>query len=365
MKWAIIASILILIAVPVLLFNWNGVIGPIFGQVENKVLHVEVSMVAISPEGGTTQTKTHDLWFDPNTNDTKYVVKDAAGALQSVSVRQGREAKTYVSKTNSLTTNIAATDDAEMLNVASLLLGYPVAFERGELERLGEGEVRGRKALQVRRQWLSQPVTVTSWIDKETLLPLEETFSEAGAGGKQEVLSTSIWTYKVLERVSRGQIPAGVFALDVPPDATRVTTKYMSAAEAAGFRDFDIYYVGASFNGLPIALFYTEAIGPGYPQQLVRFDVAYSDPFIRGKTRRPDQLSLVQQPARLHQPREIAPGQLAVGESVQINGVEATIYDYTGPGAALELLLGSTFITIHGGDRQQVLQAAGSLQKLN
>jgi hypothetical protein len=251
-----------------------------------------------------------------------------------------------------------------MLNVASRLLRYKTALERGELEVLGEGEVRGRQAIQVRRQWLSGPVTVTSWIDKETLLPLEETFSETNVGDQPTVIGTAIWTYTVLEKLSREQVPADVFALDVPPDANRVTTTYMSTTDTAGFRDFDIYYVGPSFNGLPIfAMSQVQATGPKYPEQLVSFDVTYAEPFT-DTPRRPDQLSIIQMPRAPDTPREVAPGVPATGEEVEVRGIPAVLYS-TGTGMDLEIELGDTFIRIHGDNRAQVLGAADSLQKLN
>lgn len=364
MRWIIVAAILILIGSPLLFLNQTKLAERVFGQAEEKVLHTQISVVWLSPEGAPPELGTQELWFDPNTNDTKYIVKDAGGSLKFVSVRQGRAAKRYIPEVNSLTTDVATIDDAEMLNVASRLLGYKSALNRGELERLGEGEVRGRKAIQVRRQWLSNPVTVTTWIDKETLLPLEETLSEMNSDGNHKVSGTIVWTYTVIENVRRDQIPADIFTIAVPPDATQVTNQYMSATEAATFGGFDVYYLGASIDGLPIfAMVHRQVSGPRYPQQLVSFDVGYADSFTKS-SRRPDKLSVVQQPAQLHRPRESAPGQLAVGESVQVNGVQATLYN-TGTGADLELQLGNTFITIHGGNRQQVLRAGESLRKLN
>lgn len=364
MRWVIIAAILILIGSPLFFLSQTKLTERVFGQVEEKVLHAQISFVWLSPEGAAPELGTHELWFDPNTNDTKYIVKDAGGSAKIISARQGRAAKRYIPEVNSLTTDVAATGDAELLNVASSLLGYKSALKRGELERLGEGEVRGHKAIQVRRQWLSEPVTVTTWLDKETLLPLEETLSNTNPDGTQKVFGTIVWTYTVIENVPRDQIPADVFTIVVPPDATQVTNRYMSATEAATFGGFDVYYLGDSFNGLPIfAMVHRQASGPRYPQQLVSFDVGYADPFTNSQ-RRPDKLSVVHQPAQLHRPRETAPGQLAVGEAVQVNGVQATLYDI-GAGADLELQLGSTFVTIHGANRQQVLRAGESLRKLN
>ncbi len=116
---------------------------------------------------------------------------------------------------------------------------------------------------------------------------------------------------------------------------------------------------------------YSEATGPGYvdsyaPGQasLESFSVVYADPFIPGKPRRADQLSLVQVPVSQHRAREGAPGVAAVGEPVQVNGRDATLYE-RGDGVDLELQLGTTVITIHGRDRQDVLQVASTLQRLN
>jgi hypothetical protein len=65
MKWVIVAFIFVLVSAPVLFFNWTRVVEPIFGQAADKVLHAEVSMVPINPEGDPEGTETHNFGLTP------------------------------------------------------------------------------------------------------------------------------------------------------------------------------------------------------------------------------------------------------------------------------------------------------------
>ncbi len=336
-----------------------------------RVLHIQAVAEVLNPEGMPTGTQRYELWFDLNTLDTHYVV-ETPGGEKEITVRQGRTVRTYYPGNKRLITNIAATDDAEMLNVADRFLEYKRALERGELQLLEESVIRDRPAVRVERQALSEPLIITTWLEQETFLPLEETFSTITPDGNRIPRETLIWTYPTIKHVARNELPPEVFSIDVPPDVTQVTNRYMTVTDAAIFAEFDVYYLGDSYNGLPLfGITYSQATGPGYAdsyapgqESLDSFNVVYADPFIPGRPRRPDQLSVVQESISQYCPREAAPGVPAVGEPVQVNGRQATLYDHGG-GVDLELRLGSTLITIHGRDRRDVLQAAASLQRLN
>lgn len=75
-------------------------------------------------------------------------------------------------------------------------------------------------------------------------------------------------------------------------------------------------------------------------------------------------IALVQQPAAQHRQRESAPGVPWIGEKVQVNGHDATLYAQPNE-VDLDIRLGNTTVTIFGRDRQQVLKAAAALRKLN
>jgi outer membrane lipoprotein-sorting protein len=325
---------------------------PAFGQ-PSQVLHVRASMDEFDGQGVRQSTTLHELWFDPVTMDTKYVTSDVNGAHKVTQLRHGRTVIIYDHNNNYSTVNEAATDDSPMLGVASRFLWYKEALQSGQLQHLGDGEVRGSQATKVKGQ--GRDMAVVSWLDKQTLLPLEEVFSTGKAP-----LETARWTYSLVEHRSRDQTPPDAFSLSVPSDANSVFSQYMSVSQAAAFTESDTYYLGDSYDGLPLfAITYRRLTGPEYliggkPQTSV--DITYFRDGIK--------IALVQQPAAQHRQRESAPGVPWIGEKVQVDGHDATLYAQPNE-VDLDIRLGNTIVTIFGRDRQQVLKAAAALRKLN
>lgn len=371
MRWTRIFPALVLLSCMLLVLGQSNAAVPLLTQ-DARVLHIQAIAEVLGPEGVPTQPELHELWFDSVTLDTRYSIEGVGATDKVIMVRQGRMVRMYHPGDRRLIIHIAATDDAKMLDIADQLLEYKRALQRRELQPVEEGVIGGRPAIRVERRALSEPLLISSWLDKQTLLPLKELFFQTTPDGNRTEIQTRVWTYTTIEHVAQDQLPADTFSIAVPADVTQVTYRYMTVTDAATFDEFDVYYLGDSYNGLPLfGITYLQATGPEYAQitgseqqPLISLDVVYAEPFTPNGPPRPDQLSLVQQPAHMRRPREVAPGVPAVGESIQVNGRQATLYEQGG-GVDLELQLGNTLITIHGRNRQDVLQAAASLQRLN
>ena len=317
-----------------------------------EVLHAVGSMQ--STEGNRVSTSRHQLWFDPVTLDTRYTTAAADGTNAVTQLRQDRTVHIYNHDRNQVVTNTATSRESAMVDVAARLLGYRSALQRQIIQVLRQGEVQGRPALLVQGQAFG--LSVRGWLDRRSLVPLEETFFERSGG----VLARVEWSYAVLEELPREQVPADAFSVSIPSNAAAVRSRYMTSSEATTFRDFDIYYLGDTYGELPLFAIthrVISGVGPLAPGQ-TSANVAIT--YLKGDTK----LSLDQRPASTYIQRESAPGIPAPGESVSLNGNPATIYSYAG-GTDLEIRIGSTVVVIFGRDSQQVLQAATALRKLN
>jgi hypothetical protein len=350
-----VAAAVMALAAGILVVFFGGVAGSPSAYVSGQtveVLHAVGSMQ--STEGSRVSTSRHELWFDPVTLDTRYTTAAADGTNAVTQFRQDRTAHIYNHDRNQVITNTATIRQSAMVDVAARLLGYRSALQRQQIQIIRRGEFEGRPAVLVQGQAFG--LSVRGWLERTSLVPLEETFFERSGG----VLERVEWSYAVLEELPREQVPPDAFSVSIPSNAAAVRSRYMTSSEATTFRDFDIYYLGETYGDLPLFAITHRAIsgvGPLAPGQ-TSANVAIT--YLRGDTK----LSLDQRPASTYLQRESAPGIPALGEAVSVNGNRATIYSYAG-GTDLEIRIGSTVVVIFGRDSQQVLQAATALRKLN
>src|SRR3990170_1250800 len=124
----------------------------------------------------------------------------------------------------------------------------------------------------------------------------------------------------------------------------------MTASEAEGFTEYSVYYLGESFDGLPLdAIVYSETRGPTIEARIgaamvpmKSFSVIYMD-HLDDPDPRDDQFTLDQRPASGYVPGADQPG----GAQISINGTTATLY-MEGARVILNMQLDETDITIYG-----------------
>lgn len=171
--------------------------------------------------------------------------------------------------------------------------------------------------------------------------------------------------------MARVQRPADAFATATPANWARTVLRALTEASACTFQEFDLYWLGPSYGGLPLSgSSHDEAVraagslrGAGRASSIA---VVYAPPVVGGP-RAPGQLSLIQRPPLTadETASRDRPGALGKGEPLTVAGQQATLYTTGGGTIQLELDMGRTFATIDGVDRGQVLQAAQALRRLN
>jgi hypothetical protein len=259
-----------------------------------------------------------------------------------------------------------------------MVLGHKAMLDRGESRRAGEEVVRGISAVKVERRGLAGRISaIDAYLDKTTGLPLKEVAYGTGSTGALQELEIHQVTYTGVERLTRSRAPAGLFSVASPTGWSSTVSRYLTPATARGFGEFDLYWLGPGYGGLPLfGITHDEVLrtptlsrpvgGPvssPLPMRHSSVAVLYAHPFVNGR-QVPGQISVVQGPpptaedlARRQQLP--APGKW---EPVSIGG---RLYTDPDGHAQVELTIGRTFVTVHGADRSQVLQAAQALRRLN
>lgn len=153
----------------------------------------------------------------------------------------------------------------------------------------------------------------------------------------------------------------------------------MSLEQARGFAEFATFFVGESYNDLPIIeITHRQGLGPGYARQrggppMVMFSITYADSF-KTTNRRVDQLSIVQMPGDcpkrgLIGVRESTPGEgsgAPPSETVTVGADQGLLIPHgSGDRADLQLQRSGTCILVYGQDREDVLRAGELLRPLN
>lgn len=340
------------------------------------LLHIQADHVWTSPQGAVTGRRQTEFWFDPAAGAARLVEQRGDPAASVVYIRSGRTYTTLFAGQKRSLTHIAADDRAPYLRtVENMVLGYKGALDQGQLRSLGEEAVQGGQALRVQVTARGNPPSITApaagavmdvieaYLDKANGLPLREVVYRQVAGTQREVERHSI-TYRRVERLGRSTAPADLFSPTPPADWDRTITEDLTAASAAAFKEFDLYWLGPNFGGLPL-------FGTAHNQvvrangRLSNVNVTYAPPFINGQ-QAPGQLSIVQRPPLTAE--EIASrarrGAAATGEALTVGGRSATLYSAGAGRVQLELTIGNTFVTVNGADRAQVVQAAGALRRL-
>ncbi len=148
MRWTRIFPALVLLSYMLLVLGQSNAAVPLLTQ-DARVLHIQAIAEVLGPEGVPAQPELHELWFDPVTLDMRYSIEGVGATDKVIMVRQGRMVRMYHPGDRRLIINIAATDNAKMLDIADQLLEYKRALQRRELQPVEEGVIGDRPAIRV------------------------------------------------------------------------------------------------------------------------------------------------------------------------------------------------------------------------
>lgn len=350
-----------------------------------KVLHIRASAESMGAPGTSTR-KQHELWLDPKADDARYTVMKEDGSDKVTTTRSGRTISRYHHDQARKTTDVAASDDAAFLEVGAPLLMAHRLVASGSADGNGRvtvthGELNGQEVIHVQMpapDGIDAQVVYT--VAKDTLLPLRIEVVRATADGDVSTLEGQTWSYEAVEILDRSQLPADLFsALSDDPAVTEARSTYMTLDQARGFAEFATFFVGESYNGLPISgITHSQGLGPGYARKsggppMVRFSITYADSF-KTTNRRVDRLSIVQMPGDcpkrgLIGVHESTPGEGSAAppsETVTVGADQGLLFPRgSGDRADLQLQRSGTCILVYGQDREDVLRAGELLRPLN
>lgn len=336
------------------------------------VLHLQAQHVWYGPAGQDESRRQTEVWLDPQTDSARLEERDASGKPDVTTVREGLRLATFLVDGKSAILHVAADGSAPYLNaVHDQVLAYKTALDAGRVQVLGEESFAGVVTTKIRTPAvLDSDSGLTRYevnLDKESGLPLRQSAFQvdpANPSGVQ-LMGTELIQYRLFEHLDQALLPTDTFSTAIPAGWNFTSYTALTAGTANGFHAFDMYWLGSSFGGLPLFGMSHDEAQRG-TTHINSVDVTYANPFVNG-VRAPGQVSLIERPPG--GPRDMpTPGMPAPAgtapRSVTVAGRAGTLFEGGGP-VRLEMTIGGTFITIFGSDRPQVLQAAGSLQKLN
>ena len=300
-----------------------------------------------------------EVWFDPRNQRGRAERHDRDGTLEYLAVVDGDTYGEYDGFDSSVVINKMLGHQMWLgwLGYAGASVYHEAFLSRGIINAT-EATVDGVPALKIETAVLAEDGTVeatlTTYLDKATHLAIRtETKPVAEAEGAQEETSTTV--YRVVEWLPTEAVDPALFTLpkDLPEaQATTIQTE-MTADEARAFPDFDIYWLGESFQGLTLSRVFeykrTSSIGPWTH----RFDFDYSTPGA------PEEVTLQVSnvPVEMfNQPLVETPS------SVGASGREV---GRIGDRADVRFRLGGTLVDAQGDSEDQTLAAADAVAKLN
>jgi len=326
---------------------------------QDSVLHVKATMEF--PDGAWSM----EIWIDEKTGDARMVDTPDDEKDQEITVRRGNTYSSYSVDSGYTRTRIALDEtEQELRGIHDRLWAYRDALARGAFENLGEEEIAGRKTIKIQVDGMTGVFSrVVTFLDSETQLPVRQVFYDRDESGRLQEIGIIETTYDVIEYIPRASLVNDFFELPAPPaDAGFGTYVEMTVKDAGRFVDFDLYYLGSEFDGIPLWTIdesRTKSSLPDGPAthtvQMIYMDEEIGPSRMVGVGHR--LVGSIEQWDDLSLPHR-------QGTEVDIGGGrKATLYQ--AGSTQLELTLGNVVISIGGADEDQVVRAAQALQKLN
>ena len=246
-----------------------------------------------------------EMWVVSDTQEVRFEISDLAGVKKSIVARSGvtlTEYSEYSDTMKRISRRVASDQSSTFLNDASPaeFLQYREMLQSpsapSELILVGQGlsTARYRLAYTI----FDHRFETVVLLDKTTLLPLEETTSDVTwlipvpVRDTGYLFGTKSFQYEVVEYIGRSSLPPRFFEFDSSElsdsqasTVTVDTARYLSIDQAKDFRDFPIYWLGPTFQGLTLTnttYFHDQDPSSNLPRRL---DMIYStgnrdDPYI-------------------------------------------------------------------------------------
>jgi len=332
------------------------------------VLHLQAQHVWYGPAGEEQRRSQSEFWFDPQTESARLEEADASGKLNVKMVRQGLTVGNFLASEQSTIVQVAADKDARYLNsVHDQVLGFRTLRDAGQVQVVAEESFAGVMTTRVRTVFDTEANRVDVDLEKESGLPVRQRVFQVDptAASGPQLVGTELIKYTLVEHVAQSVLDADTFSTIVPAGWNYTRYTALTPGMANAFQAFDIYWLGPSFGGLQLfAMSHDEAQRGATSINSV--SLTYTNAFVDG-VQPPGQVSVLERPpGSVNMATTSTPSSGgATPRSLIVAGRDAKLFESTGGPARLEMTVGGTFITIQGPDASQLLQAAGSLQKLN
>jgi len=344
-------------------------IGTVAGGGEaSGVLHAQAEHFLLGPSGEQKLSSRTEFWFDPQTESTRLDRKDASGAIQVRLVREGLSVTHFFDSQRYAVLQTSTDGSAPFLNAGrDQVFGFKATLAAGQAQAMADETLAGVTTTKLRMAAaLDDGVDrLEVNLDKQFGLPVREVRLRTRSQGDPQVAETELIKYSRVEHVAQSLLPANTFSTAIPNGWTFSTYGALTPDTARVFRGFDIYWLGPSFGGLQL-LGMSNDEAQRTTTHISSVTVTYGHPFANG-VRAPGQITLVQRPPLgvTDKPAPAAPQPAGASpEVITVGGRPATLFRTEGV-ARVELTLAQTFVTIHGTDIAQLLEAARDLQRLN
>jgi len=330
------------------------------------VLHLQATHVWYGPTGQEQRRAQSEFWLDPTNASARWDQRDASGKPNVSLVRNGLTVAHFLVPDKAVVLQVASDSSPKYLNaVHDQVLGFKTLKDAGQMQVLGEEPFAGVTTTKVRTTAaLTTADSLEVNLEKQSGLPVRQIAFKTDSSGVSHTTETELIKYGVVEHIAHALLASNTFATAVPVGWNLSIYRALTPNTASAFRAFSVYWLGTSFGTLPLFSMSNDE-AQRTTTHINTVAVTYAQPFGQG-VRPPGELTLIERPPL--GPADIpTPGVPVVADTppqrVTVAGQSAMLFN--DKVVRLEITIGGTFITIHGTDAAQVLQAASSLKKLN
>jgi hypothetical protein len=321
---------------------------------ELPILHVKRTIHGLNagPEAEDRSPITEERWLDTETGNGRSVIMRQDGTVRSIGVVNGNTHSTYAYWDNYLNSDVYPEGAPELDAMKWDLWSYREGLSDPQAQIKGTGVVRGRQAIELEGILAGESSgTINIFLDDATKLPITKVYNEEGSGGSVTTRRID-YEYLLVELLPAQALTPEMLEVPAPPDANKDIDRQMTLAEAQAFEEYDIYYLGETFENLTLTEIYDYRGRSSIVPEIRRVEFLYHNLAAYPAehlyvTNEPVDLSLF--------------GAVEGGEEVSVGDHQGWWYQSLGH---LQVKLGDTAVTISG-ERDQVLRAANALTRVN
>lgn len=196
-----------------------------------------------------------EFWLDETTGDARYTEIDGRGKILIDEIRRGAKVSSLNSARRRLQEEVTVDlSDDTLLRTARRLLAYQMARTGAQAQRPKETTARARDgAPAVHLSFTDERPADTyaeATVTPDESLPLEELEFDSKDSSTPAMRRTT--QYRQVERVTTREAIASALEPNIPDDWDIFTVTKLTSDAIRAFRPRPIYWVGATFNGLPL-----------------------------------------------------------------------------------------------------------------